>query len=114
MALKQEAIALMEGVPEDQAEFFRKIIDGAKKLIASNCEEERKKEIFARLDKLMEKEPPLTNEQIEQGRKNAEQFNKCVEEIQKIMGDENGWENEEEMLKELMEDRRKIKERMRV
>ena len=107
MTLRQEANALVATIPEEYLEKFLEVVkDFIKKFVAEDPEEARKKEIFARLDEIIAKEKPMTEEEMRINRENTKKIIECAESIRKIIGDDIPWASEEEMIEELARDRR--------
>lgn len=105
MTTKAEINYLLDCASEEKLE---KILDFVKNLITprKKTEEERKAEIFARLDELFAKEKPLTEEQKKRGRERAAKFMAACKKIREDIGDDIPWASEEEMIEELANDRR--------
>ena len=110
-ALQQEAISIIQAMPEAELIDFMPALRERRAKIESE-EERKKRELFKELDELFDKEPPLTEEQRKRGKEKAEQFAKCVQEIRDLIGDDIPWSSEEEMIEELARDRRERMERM--
>lgn len=107
MTLRQEANALVDTIPEEYMEKFLEVVkDFRKKFIVESPEEARKREIFARLDEIIAKEKPLTEEEMRINRENTKKIIECAESIRKIIGDDIPWASEEEMIEELARDRK--------
>ena len=106
-ALRQEANAIIDTIPDEYMEKFLEVVKNFKNsFVATNSEEVRKKEIFARLDELFAKEKPMTEEEKKIARENTQKFIESAEAIRKIIGDDIPWASEEEMIEELANDRR--------
>ena len=104
-ALQQEAISIIQAMPEAELIDFMPALRERRAKIESE-EERKKRELFKELDELFAKEPPLTEEQRKEGQKRAEHLRKCFEEFDKATGGYNPWSSEEEMIEELARDRR--------
>lgn len=106
-ALRQEANAIIDTIPEEYMEKFLEVVKNFKNsFVTPSREEARKKEIFARLDELFAKEKPMTEEQKRRGRERAAKFMESCRKIDEIIGGEIPWASEEEMIEEIRQDRR--------
>ena len=110
-ALQQEAISIIQAMPEAELIDFMPVLRERREKQESESEIRDRKKMEA-LRKLLAKEPPLTEEQRREGKRKAEQFAKCVQEIRELIGDDIPWSSEEEMIEELAKDRRERMERM--
>ena len=107
MTLRQEAIALVDTIPEEYLEKFLEVVKDFKKSFSMQSREEaRKKKIFARLDELFAKETPMTEEEKKRGQERAAQFEAAANRIHNLIKDDIPWASEEEMIEELARDRR--------
>lgn len=107
MTLRKETISMIETAPD---EYIEKIFEFVKNLISKpkvDSEELKKQKLFAKLDKLFDKMPPMTEEQKIRAHKRAEIFEQSCAEFRAIIGDDIPWANEEEMIKDLAEMRRR-------
>lgn len=110
--LKREAIAMIEKLPDDVMEPLLVTMQHLS-LESRIREAQKKREIFARLDELFAKKKSLTEEERAKGRKRAAEFDAALEKLNAMFADDRGWESEEEMLEEIMQDRRAERARLR-
>lgn len=106
-ALRQEANAIIDTIPDEYMEKFLEVVKNFKNsFVPENREELRKKEIFTRLDELFAKEKLMTDEEKNFGRERAAKFMETCREIDEIINGELSWASEEEMIEEIRQDRR--------
>ena len=101
MTLRQEAIAIVDTIPEEYLEKFLEVVKDFKNFSVQSREEARKKKIFARLDEILAKEKPLSEEQKRINRENNAKLLAFIESAREIIGDDIPWASEEEMIEEL-------------
>ena len=105
--LKKATLEMIESAPDEfMEEIFPLVKNILEKLNNDAKEEEKKRKLFAKLDELFAKEPPMTEEQRKIGRERARIFEESVKAIDKIIGGEIPWASEEEMIEEIRQDRR--------
>lgn len=104
---------MIEKIPNEKME---PLLINLHRFIVRSCltdEETKKKRIFARLDELFAREKPPTEKEREAAKKRAQEFGAAVGKIQELIGDDKGWASEEEMIEELMRERRAERARLR-